>query len=407
MNKVAIVVQRCHESVVGGSESLAWHYATLLKDVYQVDILTTTAIDIQHWTNTLPEGLEMREGVAINRFPVTIGRTAYWGVLLHKLFRDFEVYGKREAAEGKSSRRLPWSISLQEEFIRTQGPYSEPLMQFLRERWSEYKAMIFTTYLYPTTYFGIFQVPKNTALLAPTLHDEKTAYLSAFKHAAHRARSIVWLTEAERRVGVKLWGELPGHVVSMSLDTATREPAKLDDPYLLYCGRIDPNKGCVDLFNYFIEFKKQHPSNLRLLLTGVDDIPVPSHPDIEFRGFVDHEEKLRLMAGAKMFVMPSGNESFSIVTLEAMVQRAPVLASGVSEVLVDHVNESGAGGIYRDYESFASRLTEMLRDERKLADMGERGRNYVISRFTRDQVRNKLLGVVNNADESASNSFGD
>lgn len=394
MKKVAIVVQRCHESIVGGSESLAWHYATLLRDVFQVDILTTTAIDIKDWANALPAGVELRDGVAINRFPVTIGRTPYWGVLLHKLFRDFELYAQREPGTAKSSRRLPWSISLQEEFIRTQGPYAESLLRFLREKWSEYRTIIFTTYLYPTTYFGIFEVPKHTALLAPTLHDEKTAYLTAFKHAAHRARSIVWLTEAERRVGVKLWGELPGRVVSMSLDTATREPIQLANPYLLYCGRIDPNKGCVELFNYFIEFKKNHPSNLRLLLTGKDDMPVPAHPDIEFRGFVDDEEKLRLMAGATIFVMPSGNESFSIVTLEAMVQRAPILASGVSEVLVDHVKESGAGGIYRDYESFAATLVEMLYDQSKLAEMGNLGREYVLSRFTRERVRNSLLEVV-------------
>lgn len=398
MNKVAIVVQRCHESIVGGSESLAWHYATLLSEVYQVDILTTTALDILHWTNTLPEGVEIREGVAINRFPVTIGRLPYWGNFLRKLFRDFDREVKREDGTGKSSRRLPWSIGLQEEFIRTQGPYSEPLIQYLRERWSEYKAIIFTTYLYPTTYFGIFQVPKGTALLAPTLHDEPTAYLSAFKHAAHRARSMVWLTKAERRVGVKLWGELPGQVISMSIDTAAREPAQLENPYLIYCGRIDPNKGCIELFDYFIEFKQQHPSNLRLVLTGKDDMPVPPHPDIEFRGFVDDEEKLRLMAGAKMFVMPSGNESFSIVTLEAMVQRAPVLASGVSEVLVDHVNDSGAGGIYRDYESFAATLSEMLRDERKLVEMGDLGRDYVLARYTRDRVRDALLEAVLSTD---------
>ena len=398
MNKVAIVVQRCHESVVGGSESLAWHYATLLRDAYHVDILTTTAIETQHWANVLPAGVEIRDGVSIHRFPVTIGRTPYWEGLIYKLFRDFELYKQHRDGTGKSSRRLPWSMALQEEFIRTQGPYAESLMQFLREHWAEYKAIIFTTYLYPTTYFGIFAVPKHTALLAPTLHDEKTAYLSAYKHAAHRARSIVWLTEAERRVGVKLWGELPGQVVSMSLDTASHEPARLEHPYVLYCGRIDPNKGCVELFNYFIEFKKQYPSNLRLLLTGKDDIPVPTHPDIEFRGFVEHDEKLRLMAGAKMFVMPSGNESFSIVTLEAMVQRAPVLASGVSEVLVDHVTESGAGGIYRDYESFATTLNEMLRDEGKLAKMGELGRQYVLTRFTRERVRTSLLNAVASTD---------
>ena len=394
MNKVAIVVQRCHESIVGGSESLAWHYATLLSDVYHVDILTTTAVDISDWSNELPDGVEMRDGIAINRFPVTIGRTPYWSNYLRKLFKDFERFEKREDGTGKGSRHLPWSIGLQEEFIRTQGPYSEPLMQFLRERWAEYKAIIFTTYLYPTTYFGLFQVPKRTALLAPTLHDEPTAYLSAFKHAAHRARSMVWLTKAERRVGVKLWGELPGQVVSMSLDTETREPAQLENPYLLYCGRIDPNKGCLELFEFFEDYKQQYPSNLKLLLTGKDDIPVPPHPDINFLGFVDDEEKLRLMAGAKMFVMPSGNESFSIVTLEAMVQGVAVLASGVSEVIVDHVTDSGAGGVYRDYESFAATLNEMLHNDRKLEQMGELGRDYVLARYTRERVREALMEVV-------------
>lgn len=394
MSKVAIVVQRCHETVVGGSESLAWHYAMLLKNDYDIDILTTTAIDIRDWANALPEGVEERDGVSIHRFAVTIGRIPHWGALFKKLNRDFDRYVKLEKGTAKRSRRLPWSIALQEEFIRTQGPYSEPLLKFLRERRADYKAIIFTTYLYPTSYFGIFQVPKHTALLAPTLHDEKTAYLSAFKYAAHRARSILWLTKAEQRVGAKLWGELPGRVVSMSLDTDGREPAQLDYPYLIYCGRVDPNKGCIEMFNYFIEFKKQHPSNLRLVITGKDDMPVPPHPDIEFRGFVEDDEKLRLMAGAKMFVMPSGNESFSIVTLEAMVQRAPVLASGVSDVLVDHVNESGAGTIYNDYETFETALNELLTDDRKLNEMGDLGRQYVLARFTRERVRDALRDAV-------------
>lgn len=394
MNKIAIVVQRCHETVVGGSESLAWHYAMLLKNDYHVDILTTTAFDIRDWANALPAGVEERDGVSIHRFPVTIGRLPHWGILFKKLARDFDRYVKRNDGTGKSSRRLPWSLALQEEFIRTQGPYSEPLRQYIREHWPEYKTIIFTTYLYPTSYFGIFEVPKQTALLAPTLHDEMTAYLTAFKYAAQRARSIMWLTKAEQEVGVKLWGELPGRVVAMSLDTESREPARLGNPYLIYCGRVDPNKGCIDLFNYFIEYKKQHPSDLRLLLTGKDDMPVPSHPDIEFRGFVDDEEKFRLMAGAKMFVMPSGNESFSIVTLEAMAQRAPVLASEVSGVLVDHINESGAGTIYGNYETFATALDEMLRDEHKLTQMGDLGREYVLSKFTRDRVRTALLEAV-------------
>ena len=393
MNRVAIVVQRCHESVVGGSESLAWQYATLLKEIYHVDVLTTTAIDIRDWANALPEGPETVEGVNIHRFRVTGERTAAWVRLLERLYRDYEAFDVGRAALSEDTRYLPWSLPLQEEFIRKQGPYSEPLMQFLKSRWSDYKAIIFVTYLYPTTYFGLFQIPKYYGLIAPTLHDEPTAHLKAFKHAAQRARSIVWLTDAERRVGRHLWGNLPGRVIAMSVETGLRKPKELPSPYLLYCGRIDPNKGSRQLFEYFLEFKKAFPSDLRLLLTGKDDMPVPPHPDIEFLGFVSEEEKLSLMAGARVFVIPSANESFSIVTLEAMAQRTPVLASSKSEVLVDHIKSSGAGRVYENFESFAAALQEMLSEDKRL-EFGNLGREYALSRYRPEHVRESLKAAV-------------
>jgi glycosyltransferase involved in cell wall biosynthesis len=267
-------------------------------------------------------------------------------------------------------------------------------MQFIRERWPEYKAVLFITYLYPTTYFGLQQVPAGSALFAPTLHDEEPAYLSAYKHVAHRARELIWLTEAEQRVGVKLWGELPGRVVSMGIDVKQREPANISAPYLLYCGRVDPNKGCAQMFEYFIKFKRNYPSDLRLIITGKDDMRVPARRDIDFRGFVTNEEKFRLMAGATLYVMPSANESFSIVTLEAMAQGTPVLASGGSEVLVDHVNRSGAGRVYFDFESFVSSLSELLSANGNLASMGKAGREYVLSRYRPEQVKDALIDAI-------------
>ena len=83
---------------------------------------------------------------------------------------------------------------------------------------------------------------------------------------------------------------------------------------------------------------------------------MPEHKDIEFRGFVSAEEKFRLMSGAMMFVSPSPNESFSIVTLEAMAQNTPVLASDASTVLADHIKDSGAGRVYSDYQTFTHAL---------------------------------------------------
>ena len=392
MNKVAIVVQRCHEDIVGGSETLAWHYATLLSNAYQVELLTTTAVDTAVWSNTLPEGPETKDGVCIIRFPVTIGRSHYWSGLHARLPEAFHP-STPPTGNGTALPQVRWSIALQEDFIRHQGPYSAPLLQFIRENWHDYRALLFITYLYPTTYFGLQQVPAGKVLFAPTLHDELPAYLPAYKFAARRARELVWLTAAEQRVGQKLWGELPGRIVSMAIDTEIRSARESPAPYLLYCGRVDPNKGCRELFDYFITFKRSHPSGLRLIITGKDDMPVPDHEDIEFRGFVSVEEKFHLMAGAMSFVAPSPNESFSIVTLEAMAQNTPVLANNASTVLADHIRDSGAGRVYNDYEGFAHALHE-LSNKDVAKRMGAMGRNYVVSKYQVETVRKSLIAAV-------------
>ncbi|PMB54199.1 hypothetical protein CEN39_00310 [Fischerella thermalis CCMEE 5201] len=391
MNRVAIVVQRCHESIVGGSEALAWQYANLLSDNFQVDILTTTALEYTTWANVLTPGCETKQGINIHRFPVTISRSEYWHNLHTRLLREFH-YPKYLDTE--NSKRISWSIALQEEFIRCQGPYSEPLLSFLRAHCHKYQCIIFATYLYPTSYFGIAEIPFSKVLLAPTLHDEPPAYLTAYKYMYKRVPSFIWLTNAEKALGEKLWGELPGKVVSMGVDTLPCSPFQAEYPYLLYCGRIDHNKGCNDLVNFFIQFKNSHPSNLRLILTGKNEMEIPSHPDIDFRGFVTPEEKFQLMAGASIFVMPSPYESFSIVTLEAMAQRTPVLVNGACEVLVEHVTRSGGGKIYRDYESFSKAIQEMIANQDKLAQMGEIARQYVVANFAFSSVKKNLLEMI-------------
>jgi SAM-dependent methyltransferase len=185
----------------------------------------------------------------------------------------------------------------------------------------------------------------------------------------------------------------------MAIETELREPVQSDNSYLLYCGRIDPNKGCTELFDYFIRFKADNPSTLRLVLTGKDDIPVPDRPDIDFRGFVSEEEKFRLMAGATCYVMPSARESFSIVTLEAMAQRTPALVNSKSDVLFDHMRDSGGGRIYQDYENFAARLNEILSDKDMAALMGKLGREYVTYWYTPERVRQSLIEAVESCPE--------
>lgn len=388
--QIAIVVHRFHESIVGGSEALAWQYANLLSDEFQVDVITTTALDYTSWANVLPPGCEVKQNINIHRFPVTIGRTPYWHKIHYRLQQDFRDLNY-SLTKLENLRHIPWSIALQEEFIRYQGPYSEPLLSFLKNRWSDYKSIIVVTYLYPTTYFAIDQVPSSRVLLVPTLHDEPPAYLSAYKYMAQKVRSIIWLTSAEKRFGEHLWGELPGRVVSMGVETVPYSPFKTEHPYLLYCGRIDPSKGCNDLINFFIRFKKSNSSDLQLILTGKDEMGIPEHSDIKFLGFVSSEEKFQLMAGASIFVMPSPYESLSLVTLEAMAQRTPVLVNGSCQVLVDHVLHSGCGKIYQDYDSFSSAVQELIVEQNRTTEMGEMAREYVVKNYAHNNVQRLLI----------------
>ena len=398
MKKIAIVVQRCHKDVVGGSESEAWHYANLLKEYFEVHILTTTAIDTDKWSNTLSEGDEFKDGIRIKRFRVSQGRADYWLEIYGRLVNEFENLKLNRPDLKVDERLIRWPVALQEEFIYKQGPYSSSLMDFLTKGSNNYKAVIFFTYLYPTTYFGIYNTPKKKILFVPTLHNEAPAYLSVYKYMARRARSILWNTKAEFKFGISLWGKLPGSVVGVDVKTEQFAPVDPGFPYLLYCGRIDVNKGCPQLVDYFLRYKKDHPSDLRLVFTGSDGIGLPSDTNILFKGFVSETEKLKLMSGASIFVMPSPNESFSIVTLEAMAQKTPILASDGSEVIIDHIKKSGGGLLYNDYDSFKYGINFLLENKQKAKDMGEKGRKYVVKNYNDEKIFKKLKDKIESFD---------
>jgi len=394
MKKIAIVVQRCHKDVVGGSESEAWHYANLLKEYFEVHVLTTTSIDTDKWSNTLSEGDEFKDGIHIKRFKVSQGRADYWIEIYGRLVGEFENFKQQNPDLRASERLIRWPAALQEEFIYKQGPYSSGLMDFLTRESDAYKAVIFFTYLYPTTYFGIYNTPKNKIIFVPTLHNEAPAYLSVYKYMARRVRSILWNTEAESRFGISLWGELPRSIVGVNINTEESTPADPGYPYLLYCGRIDVNKGCPQLIDYFLKYKKDRPSDLHLVFTGSDGIGLPADPGIIFKGFVPENEKLKLMKGADIFIMPSPNESFSIVSLEAMAQKTPVLASEGSEVMVDHIKRSGGGLLYNDYKSYRDSIDLILSNKSKSMIMGKNGRSYVVSNYGFKKIQKTLREEV-------------
>ena len=383
--KIAVVVQRCHQKIVGGSENLAWQYAQLLSEKYQVEILSTCAMDSRTWSNELPPGEETRQNVRIIRFPVTVGRTRNWELLHRLLVKQFS----------QSEKKINWSCALQEEWIRTQGPFSDGLHRYIEEHQDGYVAIIFVTYLYAPTYFGSFFVEKKKTFLVATLHDEPPAYLPVFQKLARRASKIFWNTRSEMDLGLRLWGEVPGRIVGMGIDTEScLKKNGSEHPYIFYCGRIDPGKGCLLLLEYFKRYKKKFPSGLQLVLTGDLKMKLPGRDDIDYRGFVGEDEKKILLSAARVFVMPSSYESLSISVLEAMAQRTPVMINSASSVLCEHIDNSRGGFGYKNYDEFEQGLRHLLSDPELRKSMGDRGREYVQARFSYQNVREALMDEI-------------
>ena len=86
---------------------------------------------------------------------------------------------------------------------------------------------------------------------------------------------------------------------------------------MIYVGRIDQNKGCADLFDYFSNYRPRLGQQLSLVLAGASILPIPSHPRIRHLGFVSDRDKFDAIAASEALMMPSRFESLSMVALES------------------------------------------------------------------------------------------
>ncbi|MCI4370182.1 MAG: glycosyltransferase family 4 protein, partial [Thermoplasmata archaeon] len=175
-----------------------------------------------------------------------------------------------------------------------------------------------------------------------------------FGMTAYRAADAL-IVETERE-GTLLREFAPGakvHVIPPGIDLgawsrpgADAPPPGLPQGYVLFAGRIAPNKGLT----YLLHAVAEMPAAERppVVLLGQDWGERPTLEALAKRlGIADHvtwlghvesaAEYRAVMRGASAFVLPSEWEAFGLVLLEAMAAGVPVVATsvgGVPEVLL-------------------------------------------------------------------------
>lgn len=113
------------------------------------------------------------------------------------------------------------------------------------------------------------------------------------------------------------------------------KPRSPDDRTCLFAGRLVPEKGVSDLLDAFAAISGTSRAKLVICGDGVLAPEVNSFSDhmgssVEFRGFVaDRDALAKLYNNAKVVCMPSMNEAFGLVAIEALACGAPLVAYSV------------------------------------------------------------------------------
>jgi len=382
--KLACVVHRFGPEIAGGSEAHCRAVAEHLAAAHDVTILTTCARDHITWRNEYPAGASEFGRLHVRRFRVTRERS------LHRFHDISEVVFSGGA-----------STADQEQWFRENGPESPELLEFLAAHGRDFDRILFWSFRYYQSFFGLPLVA-DRAVLVPTAEEDPVIRLSILDEYFAKPAAYLFLTpEEETLVSLHCTKPLPrSAVIGVGLDPvppAANSPSHelsnlgVSSPYLLYLGRIDPNKGCGTLLRFFA---KRHLDGVPLVLAGPANMPVPDDPLVKKLGFVDPAARESLIAHARALVVPSPYESLSMVLLEAWNHGIPALVNGRCRVLKGQALRANGALYYQNYDEFARGLELLLGNPELARDLGAQGLGYVEREYRWPTVLGKIEKVL-------------
>ena len=365
--KLACVVQRYGATITGGSESHCRELAERLASRHDVHVLTSCATDYVHWHNTLSPGWSTEGRVRVRRFPVVRPRNLHTFAELSE-----RAFARRHTPDDERA------------WFAANGPEVPELVSYLDAHGGDYDLILFWAFRYYPSLFGL-PVVAERAVLVPTAEEDAVLDFAVLGDYFRLPRGYIFLTDEERQLVTSRAGGAtgPSTVIGTGLEPAapvSREilaPLEIVDPYVVYVGRVDRNKGCERLVDYFIRYQDHAARAVTLVLAGPVHTTLPSHPRVRVLGFVPNDTRDALLTHARALVMPSPYESLCIALLEAWNRALPALVNARCSVLKGQVERARGGLHYATYREFASGLSWLLDHPDGARQFGQQGLAYV------------------------------
>lgn len=264
---------------------------------------------------------------------------------------------------------------------------------------------------------GRGRVVKTQHFVSPA-HASYTGFKASLSEAAHgwvnrRVSGFLAISEAVR-AQMLARGEAPAeriHLVPNGMSGVEVSPEAvaavrrefgigLDTPLIVCVARLEREKDILTLLRALPEVQASVP-DVRLLVAGegaerasleaaVQELGIADA--VQFAGF--REDARAIIAAADVFVLPSLEEPFGLVLLEAMALRRPVVATAVGgplEIVVDGV--TGRLVPPAQPAGLASALRELLTDPEGRQKMGALGYERYLENYTAQRMAEGTLKV--------------
>jgi glycosyltransferase involved in cell wall biosynthesis len=384
--RIAVVAYRFGSRFVGGAEKSLGLIADALHQVgHHVEAFTTCTQSESNWSDHLPEGTGIVNGIPVH----------FFGVDRHDLARYQDAVRAILQADERVSEQV------EREFL-THALHSAGLLKELGRRAAEFDAIITGPYLVGLSWDVARAFPERT-LLVPCFHDEAMARLRTWLSAYEPVGGILYHSPEEQQLAeCELGLNSPGGrcigtflAPSAGCEERGRKQVGSGRPYLLYCGRYIAQKGLPLLLDYARRYAQDHPARFTFAFTGEGEISIPDDPCFQDLGFVAQDVLRDLLAGAAGLVQLSRCESLSLATLEAWAQGTPVLVDSRCEVLVGQLRRSGGGQAVDAYETFAAALDDLWAHPETWHERGRQGQCYVRTQYgSRDAFVTRLEEAI-------------
>ena len=214
-----------------------------------------------------------------------------------------------------------------------------------------------------------------------------------------RCSCIHAVSEATRSDLLQMGAKKPIHVIENSIEMINCTVQQVTPFQFVYVGRLLFSKN-LEVAIKGISIAKKTESRIKLIIVGdgphknilqtmVSKLGLESN--IEFRGHVSEDEKIKLISSSAALVFPSLCEGFGLVILEAFSQNKPVIVSDVrpSSDIVSH----GTNGYVlnpHDGTVWADCFLDIVKNPEKASKMGKNGNSLLQEKFNQDIMYKKI-----------------